>query len=327
MRIIVLIFILLAAIDLSAQTPKRVIVEHFTNTVCSICTSRNPGFYSNLDNQSNVLHIAYHPSSPYSSCLFNMQNPAENDDRTNYYGIYGSTPKLVIQGENVPVSADYSDPSIFEGTENQLSALSIDIIQMKVNGDIDLNITVSNSSIDAISNAAMFVGIAEDIVSYNAPNGENVHFDVFRKALTNTAGDDFNLAGGASQSINFSVTSENEWNYDELYAYIIIQDAATKEVIQTSATNKLQNDMTIGINNDSHLGLSIYPNPASQILHIDFESAAKTQIIVYDISGSIVLQQIEHENTLIDVANLSTGTYLLAIENSKGKAVQKFIKQ
>ena len=30
-----------------AQTSKKMLVEHFTNTKCSICASLNPGFYAN----------------------------------------------------------------------------------------------------------------------------------------------------------------------------------------------------------------------------------------------------------------------------------------
>ncbi len=96
-----------------AQVSKTIVVEHFTNSVCSICASRNPGFYENLSEQENVLHLAIHPSAPYSSCIFNLNNVIENDDRTNYYGIYGSTPRLVIQGDVISSSADYSSASIF----------------------------------------------------------------------------------------------------------------------------------------------------------------------------------------------------------------------
>tara|TARA_B110000285_G_C15096412_1_gene602244 strand:+ start:1583 stop:1825 length:243 start_codon:yes stop_codon:yes gene_type:complete len=76
---------------------KKVLVEHFTYTRCSVCASRNTGFITNLNAQSDVVHISYHPSSPYSNCQFNQYNLQENDDRTKYYGVFGSTPRLVIQ--------------------------------------------------------------------------------------------------------------------------------------------------------------------------------------------------------------------------------------
>src|SRR6185436_4956285 len=87
-----------------AQVPKKTVVEHFTNTKCSVCAARNPGFNANLNHQANVIRLAIHPSSPYSGCLLYNQNATDNDARTNYYGVYGGTPRLVINGNVVPNS-------------------------------------------------------------------------------------------------------------------------------------------------------------------------------------------------------------------------------
>ena len=66
-----------------SQVAKKTIAEHFTNINCNICASRNSGIYTNLNTQSNLIHLAIHPSSPYSSCLLYQQNEAANDARTN----------------------------------------------------------------------------------------------------------------------------------------------------------------------------------------------------------------------------------------------------
>ena len=87
------------------------LVEHFTNTYCSVCASKNHGFYANLWRYPQVWHVAYHPSSPYAACPLSMANVPENDARTNYYGVYGGTPRLVIQGA-VVTSTNYADSAI-----------------------------------------------------------------------------------------------------------------------------------------------------------------------------------------------------------------------
>jgi len=109
--------------EMLAQVPKKIMVELFTNTRCGICSSKNPQFFTNLDNLNNpnIFHIAYHPSSPYSNCLFSMHNPSENDGRTNYYNNYGSTPKLVIQGEKVPGSTSFGSATMFDNYVDQMS--------------------------------------------------------------------------------------------------------------------------------------------------------------------------------------------------------------
>ncbi len=70
-----------------AQTELIVVVEHFTNTRCGICASRNPAFKENVANHPKVLSITIHPSRPYSSCELHKHNPGDNDSRTNYYDI------------------------------------------------------------------------------------------------------------------------------------------------------------------------------------------------------------------------------------------------
>src|SRR5688572_6916976 len=113
-----LIFISSVAI---AQVPKKVIVEHFTNTKCSICASKNPGFYTNLAAHPGVLHLSVYPSSPYAACLLSQQTQPESDARTNYYGIYGGTPRFIIQGTVLPSNTNYADASIFTPYTGQTS--------------------------------------------------------------------------------------------------------------------------------------------------------------------------------------------------------------
>lgn len=105
-RIWLLLFIGLSS-SLFAQVPRNIIVEHFTNTKCSVCASRNPGFQTNLNAHPDVRQISIHPSSPYSTCLLSQQNTVDNDARTNYYGVYGGTPRLVINGTVISASVNY----------------------------------------------------------------------------------------------------------------------------------------------------------------------------------------------------------------------------
>src|SRR5690606_20541686 len=110
-----------------AQSPRKIIVEHFTNSNCSTCASRNPGFFANLNNHPEVLHMSVHPSAPYSNCLLYQQNATDNDARTNYYGIYGGTPRIVVNGNVVSASTNYSSASIFTNYLSQTSPASIRI--------------------------------------------------------------------------------------------------------------------------------------------------------------------------------------------------------
>ena len=125
-----------------AQVEQKVIIEHFTNTRCGICASRNPAFYQTLAYYPQALHIAYHPSSPYSSCAFNMHNSSENDQRTYFYNIYGGTPRAVIQGEVVAPG-------------NPL--ITADKIDLEASGNVNLDTIkgISQTGVDYVSIGAL----------------------------------------------------------------------------------------------------------------------------------------------------------------------------
>lgn len=72
---------------------------------------------------------------------------------------------------------------------------------------------------------------------------------------------------------------------------------------------------------------TIYPNPTSNILHIQTSKNLEIgQITVYDFSGRIVNQ---HKSTnVLNLETLSSGEYLVLIEANNGeKSVKKFIKK
>lgn len=118
--LLALLFQLALTTQMNAQmVAKKVIVEHFTNSRCGVCASKNPSLFTNLTSHPDILHISYHPSSPYSSCVFSQSNPAENDSRTNFYGIFGGTPRIVIQGDVISSSTNFGSSTLFTAYEDQ----------------------------------------------------------------------------------------------------------------------------------------------------------------------------------------------------------------
>ncbi|MBK9735206.1 MAG: hypothetical protein IPO92_09670 [Saprospiraceae bacterium] len=163
---------------------KKILVEHFTNTKCSICASRNPGFYSALAQNPDVLHIAYHPSSPYNTCLFSTQNKAENDARTKYYDLFGGTPTFTINGIEKS-SSEVQSSNIYNAFKNQTSPLSVKMNLFPAGSDsIGVTVVITSVAEHSLTNLTLYVALTEDSVFYNAPNGEKVHYDVFRKSFT-----------------------------------------------------------------------------------------------------------------------------------------------
>lgn len=319
---IVLSILLIA--DSYAQVQRTVVVEHFTNTRCSICASRNPGFYSNLANQENTLHIAYHPSSPYPSCVLNEYNMSENDGRTNYYGLFGSTPDFVIQGTVISPSSNFSAPALFDPFEDQMSPASIRILH-DINGNsVTARITVITESDNSLGNLRIFAAIKEDVVNYNAPNGENVHYDVFRDSYFGVEGEPGMLASTIGDSVVFTATLplDAAWDLNNVSSLVIVQDQETKEVIQASELGL--NDIPLA-NSDptSAIEFSFFPNPASSKLNITTNNGTKTSYQIFNALGKVLNFGSFTGKTEVDVHDLAHGVYFIKVNQNGFDKVER----
>lgn len=73
---------------------------------------------------------------------------------------------------------------------------------------------------------------------------------------------------------------------------------------------------------------SLYPNPAKQVLNIETKTAVEVKSIeIYNLLGQMMIAIPSAESvSVIDVANLKTGTYFIKLNTDKGTANTKFIK-
>ncbi|MGC9344601.1 MAG: T9SS type A sorting domain-containing protein, partial [Bacteroidales bacterium] len=99
----------------------------------------------------------------------------------------------------------------------------------------------------------------------------------------------------------------NKENYQSLVAAVKDGEIALSD--QCAAVSVFEREV------ENTAGINIYPNPATELLHIDgAEGELKT---IYSITGQKLLQSRENQ---INISNLRSGLYLIKIENT----VQKF---
>ncbi len=311
------------------EVPRTIIVEHFTNSRCGICASRNPGFYSNLNSQEGVLHLAIHPSSPYSTCIFNQANPGENDARTNYYGIYGGTPRLVIQGTVISTSTNYGNASIFEPYQNQTTPVSLDIRQTKEDGQIIVSLTITAEADNDLGTASLFLAAAEKEVMYNAPNGENEHYDVFRRTFNGEptgVSVDIPATAGESITVNASLMPNADWVFDQLFTVAILQETDSKAVIQSSAADPSENEPLVNTFEVNTLPANIFPNPVEDILQVKLTTETKATFQLFNSKGQVLKSGNFQGQTQLEMGNYPSGLYWLEVQSAEGKAVRKIVK-
>lgn len=317
------LFALLASSIIFAQSPKNVVVEHFTNTRCSICASRNPAFYQTLDNYPQVIHIAIHPSSPYSNCYFNQQNVAENDARTQYYGIYGSTPRLVIQGKPIPSANPSITNTTIDTLLNQTSPIEISATEQLIGTDsVSVRIVVRKTGSFPLTSFKLFAAVTEEPINYNAGNGETVHHNVFRKALTDATGNTFSVSD--SMVFVFTYQVQAGWELNNLSTVAIVQRSGDKEVFNAARSTRIVTVPT-GIADLESTLISVYPNPANERIMVSgykLDNSEPARII--NTKGSVVLEQpLSNGTTQFDISSLPKGVYVLRIGNSNAR----FVKQ
>ena len=74
--------------------------------------------------------------------------------------------------------------------------------------------------------------------------------------------------------------------------------------------------------------INIFPNPANDILNIDFVEDFTGLVDIFDISGRVVLSNSQKEKNILqfDISSLAKGIYYIKLNSDKGIYIRKFIK-
>ena len=80
----------------------------------------------------------------------------------------------------------------------------------------------------------------------------------------------------------------------------------------------------IGIENVSENSISVYPNPANELVNIT--TSGKGKVEVYNIAGELIYSEIiNNVNSTIDISNFVDGVYLLEITSNEQRYNHKLI--
>jgi hypothetical protein len=87
-------------------------------------------------------------------------------------------------------------------------------------------------------------------------------------------------------------------------------------------------DATASIIDAAAAGFTLYPNPSSDFLNIQFDQNRNvSQIMIYDLAGRMVMSTKETQNR-IDTASLTSSNYMLQVTFENGsQGGQRFVKE
>jgi Outer membrane protein Omp28/Secretion system C-terminal sorting domain len=309
---------------------KYVLIEHITNSKCSVCGSKNPTFY-NLINQaayaSEVHHISIHPAFPYPSCVLYQANTSENAARTNFYPNVFGTPTVVLNGIVNPGGNELLTAAKLNSVVNQTSPLYLKVTETGDN--LNRTVTVSATAFGAIpsGNYRIFAAVVEKKITLSpTPAGGANHYDVFRKMLPAIDGETF-IPPAAGQTTNFTYTYNipASWNPDEVYVVAFVQNLENNEVLNSGT--KFDPVVSSAPEVDTET-LSVFPNPVSEETWVDLGGAKSSEIAVFDANGKKILAEYEEKagGLLLSTRELKAGIYWLRITGEGRIYTGRFVK-
>lgn len=150
------------------------------------------------------------------------------------------------------------------------------------------------------------------------------------------------LCVGQSATLTASGAITYTWNTSAITSIIVISPTlnTTYTVIGTNASGCSNFAIItqsvsvctglISLLNDTQFGISIYPNPTNDILHIELEisTGKPTNITITNTLGQVVLnERIDLQKSSFNISNFYTGVYILRAENNGRVKTLRLIKE
>ncbi len=314
---------------ISSRT-RNVLLEHFTNSSSSksktVDAEVNPLYNRFFD---DVVKLEYHTEFPGNDPL-NLLNPAMPATRVLFYGITTVPFSVLDGGTDNSLRFDYISSSL-AAKDIKLQSLedpefNIDLKVTYGDNQLDADVTVTAQKELPQEERIIQVVIFEKLINnVNTINGESSFLNVTKDMLPNAAGtavfDSWNK--GQSLQYQYHWNYQNVFNADMVRVAAFIQSDISQEVYQavTNDTSKI----TTGVKEIrlAGPGISIYPNPASDILNVRIspENHEKCIVEILDLSGRIVISEPMYENESekqLGLNALNKGLYFVRVRNSRG---------
>ncbi len=136
------------------------------------------------------------------------------------------------------------------------------------------------------------------------------------------------VPGSAMTMHEFDLSTLGNWTGDVNDITLRVADAATGQSTGTGdflIDSIVFSNVSLGISEIDSTSFSMYPNPATDILHINMSETIAT-IAVFDITGKQVLKVTDITNNQIDISKLNNGIYLVKVEdNNSNYSTQKLV--
>lgn len=182
--------------------------------------------------------------------------------------------------------------------------------------EVSFNVSVEDNSNPTITCVENQTVNADDLNGYMVVGIEFDPSYVTDNCEIDSVVNDFN----DSSSLESAVLPEGTTNI----TWTVIDKAGNKE---TCSFDVIVNTY-VGIETLQDKGISIYPNPSSKIINIDFTKNNIKKLTILDIIGKKIFEKTDvklHEE--INISNFNSGVYIVSIQTDKELLTSKIIKK
>ena len=298
---IVLMLLLFAGI-LHSQEERKVLVEVFTNSHCSLC----PAAHNIIDNYlagpngDKISYVYYHMIYPYSDDPLYWQSQAGSDARDNYYNPVAATPQGWFDGIHQGSSSGWT--SSLNNLVSTQSPLKIILDGSRSSNQFYINAELTRTGSIADNDLVIHFLVVEDLF-FDGRNSVSNHKHVMRKMLPTPDGQTFSIDLNETKDFAQTIDLDPIWDADSLKIVVFVQSIASKTIYQSETIN--YNDLVVSVDSDSELQPKEiileqnYPNPFNPSTTIEYQipSDGFVSLTVYNTIGQEVSALVNKNQT------------------------------
>lgn len=336
MKIMAAVFLMIGTLTAGER---KVLVEMFTNSHCSVCPGAHSAItaYSSINpNASRVRYIYYHTTFPYNDDPLSQANTTEPNARNSYYNGPTSTPNTFFDGVNQ--GRTYS--SFAANLDARMAVASpFDISLSGTKSGSSVTVTATIAQTGAVANTDLVLHmVAVENTTYAGRNGVTPQNYVMRKMITPVNGDPMTFGANPSQQVTHSAVLNNITAIGSVGVVVFLQSVSTKEIFQSEY---ISYGMLTGIVAEptvtpkDFLLEQNFPNPFNPSTSIGFTVPHKAYVSlkVFDILGNEVATLVRHT---MDAGThriqftpgeygISSGVYIYRLQSDGVSLVRKML--
>ncbi len=319
---------------------RSTLLEHFTNAASTAAKDADDLVDAFITNVSgHVIDLQYHMDFPGEDAM-NENNPYPPSARSFYYGVQGVPYAVLNGGVDTESRYDFSGPNQVPDEEAlKMASLEIPVFDLLLQVDyqqskLDATVTVTCKANSFTSNLQLYMVVLErDVTAYLGANQDTSFRNVVLDMLPTPAG---KLLGGDWYKWK-SETKTFSWDYpafvedlEDLSVVAFVQDRDNGKVLQAEQI-PLYPDVGIAHKDRKPEYLSLFPNPASNYIYVNFGEEVRIpgQIQIMDLSGrKVVAVEVQPGYSLqqLNISHLSDGIYVVSwVDSGVVKGRQKVV--